>query len=511
MFFIYKLRLRGKAIKVNKLPLGGTPDAGHNFSSADIIGKADSPDILIKYERRVKFTAMKNLKANHIRDNWQTILFITLLFIGSFQIRIWYINGTSMISPIRADAALYTTIAANLANNKAYITEKDADLRSDLISRDPGYPVFLAGIIKILNITETSKFFYSTVTTQSILDAITVIISYFIARFFLPPLWSCAVSILTMLSPHLISMTNYVLTETLFTFLLQLSLILYLYAIKKRTSWLLAASGVSFGLSMCVKSVLQLFPIALVALTLYFFWNERRNAIKYAIILISTSFVFFIPWKMWSHYSFKDIEHQSLFKVVVYGGSYIGLVYNEENKMKYGIGMPYRDDPDHDNIVNDGYGRIFKEIGKKIKKDPLAYTSWYLFGKPAMFWSWSMEHAGGEFNVYPNNYTWYEKNRVMNLSKELMWFLHPLVIILMHIGVLLFIVRRKKYSNTQHMMMGTILMLILYFLSIHTILVPATRYSLPLRPLVYFMAVFAIAEIAGKTTRKREPINSKDA
>ncbi len=442
---------------------------------------------------------------------WRTLLFITILFIVSFQLRWWYIKGTTMIKPIRADAWEYTAIAYNLAEHGAYSTDTGVEVKSKPNARDPGYPIFLAGIIKATKPRTLKEFFYTTAWIQSILGATTVIISYFLARFFLPPVWSGAVSVLTMLSPHLISMTNYVLAETLFTFLLQIALILNLFAIKKKNkSWLLAGAGFAFGLAMCVKSVLQLFPIALAAMIFFFFRHKRKNAIKYSIILLTTSFILFAPWKIWIHFAFKGTESPSLLKATLYVGSYIGLVYDSENQRKYGRGMPYRDDPNYDNVVNGGYGSIFEEIGKRFRENPIDYSSWYLLGKPAMFWGWTMVHGGGDINVYPNLYTWYDRNRLMNLTKKLMQLLHPLIIILMHFGAVLFIIRRANYSKTQFIMMSSILILLIYFLAIHTILVPAPRYSIPLRPLVYFIAVLGIAELTGKPVRKKGSIDAAD-
>lgn len=448
----------------------------------------------------------QSILLSQIRNHWRTFLFLFLLFTGSFYIRVGYINGTAMINPIRADAMMYAIIAYDLAEQGTYYTDKySTEIQADLNTRDPGYPFFLAPVAKAS--ASLKQFFYTTVFIQSVLGAITVVMSYLLARFFIGPIWSAVVSILTMLSPQLISLTNYVLTETLFTFLLQTAILLYLFSLLKRSSWLLAFSGLFFGLSMCVRSVLQLFPFALVVLTYYFFRHERKAAVRKSIILLMTSFVFFVPWKIWSHYELQGKETPSLLKDVIYVGSYIDLTYKgevPEGKPRYGKAMPYRDDPNYYNVLNKGYGAIFKEIGRRFGENPLDYTRWYLMEKPAMFWSWAL--LGGEISEYPTLYSWYDNNRIMNLTKKIMRFLHPIIIILMHMGALLFVLRRKDYSETQFFMMGTILMLIFYFFSIHTILVPVPRYALPLRPLVYFLAVFTIACLLGKSVGKKLPV-----
>ena len=436
---------------------------------------------------------------NAFTKRWGTLLLVSALFICSFQLRWWYIQGTSMIQPVRADAALYTTIAYDLARDGKYYTKKySPEIQKQLNSRDPGYPFFLSVIARVNS--SLTGFFYTTTFVQALLDSCTVIMSFFISGFFLPPLWCGVVSLLTAFSPHLISMTNYILTETLFTFLLTAAILSYLYCIKKRNLWFALLSGLIFSYAMCVRSVLQLFPLILIAIILFYFRDEWKFAIRSTSILLLASCIFFVPWQVYAHKHKPDAGNpSSLLGEVLYVGSYIGLVSDEENKKMYGEGMPYRSDQDFEAIVDGGYYRILMEIAQRFKEKPIENLSWYLFGKPNMFWRWTMIHSGGEFNVYPYNWTWYDKNRIMNMSKELMWFLHPILVFCMHVGIIIFIIRRKQYYKSQKIIMSTLIMLMFYFLFIHTITVPVPRYSLPLRPLLYFLAVYCLAELSNKT------------
>lgn len=427
-----------------------------------------------------------------------SISWLFLLFLVSFQLRCWYIDGTVMIEPIRADAKLYAILAKSLGSEGSYFPTGNIDtgLKKQLMTRDPGYPFLLAPIAK--HAANLRAFFYTTVYVQSLIGAATVCLAFLTARFFLPPFWSGTVALLVMLSPHLISMTNYVLTETIFTFLLQGALLLFLYALNNKRTWLFAASGLALGAAITVRSVLQLFPFVLAAITFYYLKTDRKEAIKKSMLLVITSFIFFIPWKTWSHFTFKKMGGApSLLQDVLYIGSYIDLTYDNvpEGQPKYGVSMVYRDDPNYYSVVNGGYKRIIKEIRDRFEEDFIGYSTWYIFGKPAMFWSWSMIHAGGDYNVYPVKHTWYDKNPIMNISYKIMKFLHPIIILLMHFGVLLFLLNKNNYSRQQVFIMTILLALTAYFLLIHTILVPVPRYSLPLRPIVYFLAVYGVYRI----------------
>lgn len=482
------------------------------------------------------------------------LVFILSLLVGSFLLRWNYVQGTEMIMPIRGDASLYTQIACNLVEHGVYSTDVGPDIKPTPQSRDPGYPFFLAAIIKLSGLDV--YFFLKTCWVQSLLGAITVVLSYFLARFVLPPLWSASVSILAMFSPHLISISNHLLTETLFIFLLMLGVVTLLSALKREKPWLLASAGLILGLAMSVKFVFALYPIAIAALFLLLFKWQREVAVRHAVIILLTAFVFIIPWKAWEYLTISGVpESPSLFKQVLMVGTYKGLIYDgvPVEQQTAGGRKPYDNDPNFNAIVNAGYGAIFNEIGRRFGKDPVGYSSWLLLGKPAMFFRWRTEYGGynrvADINEYPSTYTWYDNNKLMTLTKNAMEFLHPLIIVLMFLGVVMYLfqvafitsrrgqansevagsgvrrgiaqrirqrycfagdlelLQRPKFSNNQNAAMCIILSLIGYFLVIHVILVPAPRYSLPIRPFVYFMAVYAIFALTAflRKTSSQEP------
>lgn len=420
-------------------------------------------------------------------------MLISILLSLSFGLRWGYIKNTEMIEPVRADALLYTILAVNIAAEGQYITQRDPATESKLMSRDPGYSFFLASFIK--HTKSMKEFFYTTGFIQSVLGTITVLTTFCLSRFFLGWGWSFFTAFLTMISPHLISMTNYVLTETVFTFFLQAALVIYCLAIKRKSAVLIAASGLCFGYAIFVRSVLMLFPFALALLTFIFSKFQRKEAVKLAVVLLASSYVFLVPWKIWSHYNLK--KGPNLLMSVIYVGSYPGLVYDDSPESKVDIGMPWYHDPEFQEVIKGGYPRIVVEIVKRFKEDPGGFLLWYLVGKPAMYWSWPFVHSGGDINVYPLKHNWYDTNSVMMLTKNMMRISHPFIIVLMHAGLFLFVRKRKMFSYEQQFSMGVMAILVAYFLSIHTLTVPVPRYSLPLRPLVYFLAVFAVAQLTG--------------
>ena len=399
-----------------------------------------------------------------------------------------------MIFPIRADARVYTIIAYNLARKGIYSIQTGSDVKPDPGDRDPGYPFFLSIIAKKAD--SLTGFFYSAGLAQSVIGAFTVVLTFFLARFFLSHSLSLIVCLLAMISPHLISMTNYVLTETLFTFVLVTGILVFLQALNDNKMSSFALAGILLGLGILIRSVLLLFPFILGALLFCYYRKEQKTAIKVIGIFFLASFSLVFCWKLWSWSVVKPSESSgSLLQETLYVGSYKNLVYDgiPPSQRRGGVGMPYVDDPRYEEVIQGGYQSIIKEIIHRFKMDPLGYSLWWLSGKPGMFWQWHMVHAGGDINIYPLSYTWYDRNRIMGVLKKTMQVSHPFIIILMHIGVIYFILKRKKYSKKHSYEMLIILFLLLYFFAIHVILVPVPRYAIPLRPYMYLMAVFPFA------------------
>jgi 4-amino-4-deoxy-L-arabinose transferase-like glycosyltransferase len=120
----------------------------------------------------------------------------------------------------------------------------------------------------------------------------TVLLSFTLARFFMPFMWSAGTAILVMFSPHMIVMSAYLLTETLFTFTVLLALVLIAASIKVGKTWLYLLSGLTLGASILIRPVIALFPI--VCAFIYLVrggWKVREKLVAtLAFLVLSISF-----------------------------------------------------------------------------------------------------------------------------------------------------------------------------------------------------------------------------
>jgi 4-amino-4-deoxy-L-arabinose transferase-like glycosyltransferase len=431
------------------------------------------------------------------KKKYGTILIAFLLFLifaAALQIRIQYVNQTVVIIPMRADARQYVVYAYNLFNGTfSKDLPNDSGIRRPDSFRSPGYPLFIVLIFVFGGDTDM------VVYAQAVLSALAVLITFGIGIQFLPLWGSVLASVLVAINPHLISMTSYVLTETLFSFTLLLSIFLVILAAKKHSTLLFIGSGLLFGYTYLINQTTMFIPFLFLYPILVSGIRGNKLLPKIALFLIIFS-VFPAGWALRNAISLSPDAPRGIDRAIqtLSHGAYPGFVY-ENLYMKY---MPYREDP-----MQPAFGASLSNFSKifwaRFKERPVRYCSWYLFEKPYYLWSWNMAQSQvdgnlgwgqGDVYVYPVKTSLYLTSAGANFSRSIMKYLHPAILVLALVGVLLGLIkyRPRKYNN--HFYDGSIFLflVIIYYTSLYTIFAPWPRYSVPLRPELYLFVLWTI-------------------
>ena len=416
------------------------------------------------------------------------ILIFVFLFSFSLFLRWENINKTYIIEPIIADAYDYIIIARNLTDNHVFSSKIDPQGLSRSETRPPGYPFFLAGIMSLTNYSFISTILF----IQAIIGAMTVILSYFLARFLLPALWSFFVATLVMLSPHMITISAYILTETLFTFLLLLSLVILIYAFRTKATAYYVLAGIVLGMGIFVRPVLALFP--LICATILYLYNRREKRLTSStciILFLVAAFSLQISWSVWTRVTIGGNPAMSnQIKNALLTGTYPDMTFKDTAD----IGMPYIDNPEYSRILQGGYRKIARHIYSRFSDEPLQYTKWWL-RKPAMLWSWKVLYADG-INIYPIRYSWFERNPIMGYLRSAMLTAHPFIVILAFAGTVIFFLKINGTIRDEGRLCYLLCLLLLaHFTLIFTILNPFPRYAIPMGPQLYLMSVFTLWQI----------------
>lgn len=423
---------------------------------------------------------------NKIRSLLFMIIVGFILICGSFM-RSESISRTKVTYPLSRDAGNYYMYAYNLRHKHTYSIEiGDFDgLKSTVAPdavRSPGYPLFLSIFVDARptkNILKNILFF------QMVISTVTIFLSFLLFQNFQSKSFAAVASLLVALSPHLIVMNSYVLTETVFCFAIVTVGLLMSVFLKKPTSFSSIIVGCAVGVASLIRPSMQYFPIPL-ALFLLFHFDKRKGMLF--ILLMFLGFVFtFSPWIIRNIKTLGIISDNRLMINFLHHGIYPDFTYAQNTQS---FGFPYRYDPRSGEIA-ESVTSVLKEIKRRFRFEPLKHLKWFMLKKPMTFWSWNMVQGRDVF-VYKVSDSPYYLKGCFRWTYDVMHALHIPTVFLCLLGSLMAWLP-LKITNCPEKMIYTARftsMFIIYSTLVHMIGAPFPRYSIPLRPFLYGMALF---------------------
>jgi 4-amino-4-deoxy-L-arabinose transferase-like glycosyltransferase len=427
------------------------------------------------------------LDANH-RWNIGVIaicLFSTVLFFTA-------VTQTRIDHPIRGDARDYFAYAYNLKLHGLYSrTFPGTETPQSDAVRAPAYPVVISVLLDENDIEQTLT---NVLYLQAILGTLTVLVYLSLFRRLLPPLWALGAGLVTAISPHLINASVYLLTETMFTFLVGVHLFALERALRlKQARWAMLA-GILLALSLLTRPTTQYLTLAYLLAFAIWMRNDWRTYGKYLLWLILPVVIAFTGWSVRNQIATGHTSDPALTASFLHHGMYPNMMYQDHPET---YGYPYRFDP----LTSEIGGNVSKTLGAiadHFRLDTQRYLSWYLIGKPLQFFSWNLTESVGDAFIYAPLKTPYVGNRLFESTHAVAAFLHPFLMLLSLIGVYCGIVRK----NIAASLLGLVL---LYFVALHMIGAPFPRYSIPLRPVNYGLAFYALYQITQWSKTKLKP------
>lgn len=421
------------------------------------------------------------------------ILLILFVFISGFLLRIESVSETKMDVSLRNDALDYFTYAYNLRHHDIYSKDtqalqgKNGVIMPDAF-RPPGYPLFL---VPFVNGLPNDNMIKNILLFQAVLSTITMILAFFLIKNFLSPYFSAFAAFLVGISPHLIIMNSYLLTETLFCFFLVLIVLLVGMLGKKPTLWLGITIGILMGFASLIRSSLQYF-IFLTAIFLMFHYGWKRGARISIFIMLGFGLVFG-TWIVRNRITLQKYSDNRLTVNFLHHGMYPDFTFDN---IPESYGFPYRYDPDSREISED-IPSVLKEIIRRFDQETIKHCKWFLIGKPVAFWSWDIVNGVGDVFVYPVITSPYFNDSIFWLSHELMRKIHWILTVLCLSGCILSFFPGAFITLPKESIFITrfISVILIYYTLIHMIGAPFPRYSIPLRPFLCGMALFVPCQV----------------
>ena len=197
---------------------------------------------------------------------------------------------TKVIASI-GDAAEYEQLATNLAQHHVFSRDTVPPYRPEIF-RTPGYPLVIAPAF-----LATSAHLQLALLLQLLLSlAIVWAVLRFGIEKGLEPKTAAIAGLLVGLSPNLGFIATRLVTETLFTLLLVVCLLLVnRYRLRSRAVDLVAA-GMCAGLLILVRPIAMYFPLVLAAYVLYLRLRDRKRWLGAVLLPLVSATVGATPW-----------------------------------------------------------------------------------------------------------------------------------------------------------------------------------------------------------------------
>jgi len=431
---------------------------------------------------------------------WATIL---LLAIVGGVLRGVAVEQTEIDHPIRADAAEYYLSAYNLTKNGVYtmsparLRDQNAELKPDGF-RWPGLPLLIAALMwqwpdHALILREMQWF--------NVAAGFAAIVFVGFASATALPAWAAvAATALTTFSPHLISFTVYMLTETPTTLLVALMLALCAVAqsCAPRRRWLaFLALGVTLGALALVRPLFAAFaPFLAIAAPA----GERLRCLGLAALGLAAMLA---PWLIRNALFVESGSGPSDLGMTMLYGAYPDYMLNGDPAT-----FPYAAMQDPAAVAAmSSLSDSLALIGKRIAADPFGSAYWYFVGKPQYLWQFSNIDGVGDVFIYPAVRTPFQDDGVFVATHDLAQALQWPIVILAALGALLaWLPRTAALLPDRGRFVLRAAILLPVFMTVATIPLNAPgRFAVPVYPALFIAAAttLAVAVRAYGSLRKR--------
>lgn len=434
-------------------------------------------------------------RPRQLTSTWWAVSLLLIAFLA-LALRWYYVREAIIDTPIQGDAVQYHAYAWNLVNHGTFSQSRPG---SDVVVadsfRDPGYPVFIAAWMAILG--DFPAWYPGVLYTQAVLGALTVILLLCAGRRWLNDRWLIGAGIIMAVWPHSVTITSYVLSETLVSFLCALGFFFFAKTDGPRGIANAAAFGLAFGAAGLTNAVVLPFA-PLLALYLMKHKTPGREVL---FVLLTSALILPALWTVRNIHipSSASSSHRAIMNLVQGSWPEYHISYYRKNRYHdlESIRTQQKIDDEYQSFRADpiqGAKRMAARMGGR----PLYYLGWYL-RKPTVLWGWSIRIGEGDIYVFQTPYSPFKENTMLRLLVSLCHAFNPLLLLLMMTGCVL------TFLRTALVPPGALGMAVLlaFVTAVYGVLQSEPRYSIPFRGEEILLAAFGMQAIGGWLAAKR--------
>jgi 4-amino-4-deoxy-L-arabinose transferase-like glycosyltransferase len=438
-------------------------------------------------------------------DRWRWPIALSLLGFISFMVRWYYVSTAIVVQPVRGDAIQYVSYAWNLLTHHTFskTLPGSASLTPDSY-RDPGYPFFLALLMKAFG---TGDAWYAAVLLgQALLGSLTVVLTTHLGKCWLIARWAFAAGMLMAVWPHSVTINGVLLSETLVSFLCAAGLLSFVNAFRCQSrSWALA-SGVMLGAAALTNAALLPFGALLAALLA---WRRLANR-QLCLALVVGALLLPGCWALRASQlppsAFGDSSRDRALQNFAQGAS--PDFHRAYRDSLFGDAAQQRSAAVTLRAVDASYALLKKSpleglryLWRNMKEHPFRYASWYLIEKPHELWGWDIVIGQGDIYVYPTVNSPFQNQHIWIALEVFCQSINMLIMLLCASGMLGLVLS----SNFRHLaspgLAGEAALiatayLLAFITVVYCILQEEPRYAVAYRPFEIVMAFTTIAFVS---------------
>ncbi len=422
---------------------------------------------------------------------------VLLVVVLAFVQRLWFIRAGLVVNPMIGDAVQYCDYAWNLVQSHVFsLSPPGSENVVPDNYRDPGYPLFLAAWLVLWG--SGDPWYHAVLFVQAVLGALSAGVAMLTAMQWLGLRIAFFVGMAVALWPHSVSISGFLLSETLFGFVVLVSIGFLAMASRSASKVPWAIAGLSFGAASLVNATLTPFcPLLAVVLM------ARRAAPRPLLLtLMIASLVMPLAWSARTRILPDGPSAGSRVMTNLVQGSwadyhsaYIKALFGDVpakavmSDMDSDIALAVKSPEDWLSV-----------LATRIRQDPVHYIAWYAW-KPYLLWAWNIRVGAGDVYPYPVAHPIYRTYLVMRLFESICAALNPLLFALMVGGVWIVLTRPAKSAAT--IALYAMSALIAYETLVYSLLQAEPRYSIPFRPLEIMLAATAMTWIVSFIQKRR--------
>jgi len=401
------------------------------------------------------------------------------------------VRQTDQGGVVHGDAVKYVFYAYNLKHHATFSRVQSFGSTPAEVVRDkltlPGYPWFLS--IFMGDGVPDEVFLRRVETAQALLGVATTLLAFLVALRLAPFGWAFATGLLVATQPHLIVISEYLLTETLFTPLLLAFVLAFLHAADyPRTKRHAVLPGLLLGLACLVRPQLQIVPwLVLVAACVAPRLRPRLAQVALGCLVFAAVT---LPWQARNSQVPTPAGEPDLLVQTIYHGSFPGVMYNDDPRT---LGYPYRFDPDAAVHQRDLSSAI-AHVADLFAAQPVRLARWYLIGKPGLFLSWGHVAGVGDIFIYHVARSPWLERPLFRAVREVHFWLHWPLMLIAIATMMLALWRPAVFHLDADRRRSVVLLasLLASMIVLHVLGMALPRYNLPFRPLEFALAMAGV-------------------